>query len=715
MPQIKQETQTREIASAHKAITDQDRQIAASASSCFKEKKYDQCSQQMKKLSEQRPHDPRVIVNKAVLDYYISNFSKTDYFMKQMQNAKKQFEFGNSGDELDDIDRCYFFYNQAVLHFYLKQYKSSLNLLDRLYKVIEPLGDLLAAKVCFLFVEVCLLNNQHDQAFGMITYIESVILAKPLDNNAKNVEFMKACQNKLRLSKARLYLVRGFYAQCKKELELAISGEHEPTEVLFLKSQVECLRCNYQKSISILHSTNKNTPSDPYKPLQTMYQNNLGCIHFLTKKYNLAVSYFKKACVENAAIMKKLQSIDKNQPLSGRPLHTLTINKRAELFFNMGLSLLYAGRPSQAFECLLQSHNVYQCNPRYWLRFAECCIAVHQETIEKEFSCVDRKNMNVYDAMGSGVNRKLVVAPTHFDQHSKSTPSTSPTNNVPTLSFGSMCLSNACTLLPSESVLEENMTKFLQNEKPVPGGAADDKESVKRSFIGRIFVDAPPGHPIQTKEIYHLRASVVCCQAYISLTIGDYYKCVEHSRSLLRMTHISGPQKFLGHSYLAESLIKLDKIAEAIQELSTDNLKAYQTFDQETLELSTVDTFPKSLGSARMVMMLNLASVYAIRAEYDKCKQILHQIALVVDMHSPIKYHAILLSAYCELQLGKITSALSLIKKHEIFPHGRLVDRVEAAARTANNPVGGQYPQNILHKFNEMTMSMNQPFVPMMQ
>ena len=40
---------------------------------------------------------------------------------------------------------------------------------------------------------------QYDQAFGMITYIESVILAKPMDNNAKNIEFMKTCQNKLRL------------------------------------------------------------------------------------------------------------------------------------------------------------------------------------------------------------------------------------------------------------------------------------------------------------------------------------------------------------------------------------------------------------------------------------------------------------------------------------------------------------------------------------
>jgi len=33
-----------------------------------------------------------------------------------------QLEFGGgSSDELDDIDRCYFFYNQAVFHFHVRK------------------------------------------------------------------------------------------------------------------------------------------------------------------------------------------------------------------------------------------------------------------------------------------------------------------------------------------------------------------------------------------------------------------------------------------------------------------------------------------------------------------------------------------------------------------------------------------------------------------
>ena len=44
-----------------------------------------------------------------------------------------------------------------------------------------------------------------------------------------------------------------------------------------------------------------------------MYQNNLGCIHFFMKKYNLAVSYLKKAFDENAVVLKKLPPIDKSK------------------------------------------------------------------------------------------------------------------------------------------------------------------------------------------------------------------------------------------------------------------------------------------------------------------------------------------------------------------------------------------------------------------
>lgn len=91
MPQSnKSEPPAREIASARKTITEQDRQLAESAFSQFKSANYEGCFQQLKKLAELRPHDARVAANKAVVEYYVSKFSKTDDFMKQLNAVKKQ-------------------------------------------------------------------------------------------------------------------------------------------------------------------------------------------------------------------------------------------------------------------------------------------------------------------------------------------------------------------------------------------------------------------------------------------------------------------------------------------------------------------------------------------------------------------------------------------------------------------------------------------------
>lgn len=47
----------------------------------------------------------------------------------------------------------------------------------------------------------------------------------------------------------------------------------------------------------------------------------------------------------------------------------------------------------------------------------------------------------------------------------------------------------------------------------------------------------------------------------------------------------------MAHVYLAESLIRLGKIEEAIQELSIENLKAYQMFDKEVENLKASKCF----------------------------------------------------------------------------------------------------------------------------
>lgn len=63
--------------------------------------------------------------------------------------------------------------------------------------------------------------------------------------------------------------------------------------------------------------------------------------------------------------------------------------------FNMGISLLHARKPEEAFDCLIEAVQTYHMNPRLWLRLAECCIMTHKTV--SQFSLISKKNVYDYD------------------------------------------------------------------------------------------------------------------------------------------------------------------------------------------------------------------------------------------------------------------------------------------------------------------------------
>jgi len=65
--------------------------------------------------------------------------------------------------------------------------------------------------------------------------------------------------------------------------------------------------------------------------------------------------------------------------LSGQPLHIIGASIKTELMFNLGISLLHARKPEEAFDCLIEAVQTYHMNPRLWLRLAECCIMTHKK------------------------------------------------------------------------------------------------------------------------------------------------------------------------------------------------------------------------------------------------------------------------------------------------------------------------------------------------
>ena len=48
----------------------------------------------------------------------------------------------DNSESLEDVDHSVIYFNQAVILYHLRQYKAALNILDRLFQYIEPLGNI---------------------------------------------------------------------------------------------------------------------------------------------------------------------------------------------------------------------------------------------------------------------------------------------------------------------------------------------------------------------------------------------------------------------------------------------------------------------------------------------------------------------------------------------------------------------------------------------
>ena len=71
------------------ADSEQEKQLSNQALNEFKNSKYDECLGFLKKLAELRPNDSRILLNKAITEFYQSNCCKTDELRKQIGVVKK--------------------------------------------------------------------------------------------------------------------------------------------------------------------------------------------------------------------------------------------------------------------------------------------------------------------------------------------------------------------------------------------------------------------------------------------------------------------------------------------------------------------------------------------------------------------------------------------------------------------------------------------------
>ncbi|XP_029211498.2 CCR4-NOT transcription complex subunit 10-like isoform X1 [Acropora millepora] len=715
-------------------VTDAQRELASNAHIEFESKHYDRCLLSLNKLSELRKSDKKVQHNRIVAQFYMVNCTGSDESAKNFMKIRKQIEkeSGETGDDLDDIDMAHLLYNESVIYFHLRQYTKALPLLERLFKIVEPLEETLGYKICFLLIEIYLTLYKADKAHNVLTILENLVFgsSKQVESqviqgglqaqlgpgNQSAVQTVKDVDESLKISihqyKARLNILLKSMKACKREIKTFMNTSNMTAESLFLKSNFEYQRQNFRKSIKLLNSAPK--PSyikDRGQSLSTMYYNNLGCIHFQLHKYNLAAFYFRRALQENDKALALLPPVDKNAPVSSRSLVTLGVNRRHEILYNLGIQLLFCGRPGVAFDCLVEAVQVYHTNPRLWLRLAECCIVSFQLSDDFRQKCIKKSDV-IQDVVGSGPHRKIVLSPQTDKQYS-SEESKGQSSAMPacTLAFASLCLQNALMLLKSaevstvhesESALLENQVAREDDSVNQEMDASSDNGGLSRSsnIQSEASIPAPPGPPVKLRELPHLRCSILACSAYVALGLGDNVMALAHAQRLLSQSNLLGALKFLGHLYAAEALIKLSRLPEAIMHLSTENVNnisivppcgaadsgvSSDSADKDSSKLHMCEKmyFPQSLSEARASFLVNLAGVYSLRSEFDKARKCLQQ-ACAQGYSKEMSSRMVLLAVYIELQSGNVAGALQTIKKHQVLSMTKVLGKTIKKTRGAD-------------------------------
>ncbi|XP_019735530.1 CCR4-NOT transcription complex subunit 10 isoform X7 [Hippocampus comes] len=692
--------------SSSPGMTDQEKEMAASAYESFVAKKYDESLRHLDALQELNKDDYKIALNKAIVEFYKSGQTTTGNLKQSLMAMKTQVHTATEDvDGLDDVENSLLYYNQAIIHYHMRQYSEAISIGEKLYQFLEPFEEKFAQAVCFLLVDLYLLTFQPEKALHLLAVLDKLSVQgsnkngkgeNNKDGGNQKAEFsamIEAAKSKMHQYKVRAHIQMKSSKACKREIKSVMNTAGN--------SNFEYLRGNYRKAVKLLNSSNIAEHPGPIKTgecVRCMFWNNLGCIHFAMGKHNLGIFYFKKALQENDHTCAQLGDGGNGQAkkFTGIPMCALLANKRYELLYNCGIQLLHIGRPLAAFECLIEAVQVYHSNPRLWLRLAECCISANKGGSEQESKGLPCKKGIVQSIVGQGYHRKIVLASQSM-QNTIYSEGQSAAIPVASMEFAAICLRNSLLLLPEhqqQDVKMENSSKSSSQSGSTESGSENSDACSGKGQEADRLLSAAPSSPLRKQEVENLRCSILACSAYVALALGDNLMALNHAEKLLHQPKVSGSLKFLGHLYAAEALISLDRISDAIAHLNPENVidvsigvltneqdPAGSDKGDEPVESSGKQTplcYPSSVTSARAMMLFNLGSAYCLRSEYDKARKCLQQAASMVNTKE-IPPEAILLGVYLELQNGNTQLALQIIKRNQLLPPA--VQRVSPDSR----------------------------------
>lgn len=312
--------------------SEQEKALALSAQSEFEKTNYSAAIQLLTKLESTRPQDPKVIHNKAIANCFKAGVTNIIQLRKALVTIAKQLQCNLEDPKtLVDVDQCYVFYNEAVTLYCLRQYPKSLQILTKIFSLVEQLDESLARQVCFLLAEVYLRLSFPTKTLKMVHFMETSLLSHgaklkstlPLERerdkdkdcdgkeelkNSFGDELLIPPDVRIRLQrlKIRAYLALSLLEDAEKELALLSEIAPENAATLCLKSKRLFLKGIFVESLKELKlPKDDGVFKERGESDVVMYYNNLGCVYHAMGKYHLACLNFQKSIQKNNELLSE--------------------------------------------------------------------------------------------------------------------------------------------------------------------------------------------------------------------------------------------------------------------------------------------------------------------------------------------------------------------------------------------------------------------------
>ncbi|CAE7840046.1 CNOT10 [Symbiodinium sp. CCMP2592] len=486
---------------------------ASNAFETYSRGEFETCRQYLEQIQQNltTAADVKVTHNILINDYFKAGCADPRNLLTLLTQAyerargKEKIDKGErkkeeEEDGIREDDALYVLrYNQALLCVQLRHYGQARQILEELFKKIELIDDFLAIKICFLLLEVVLLQKEPDQALQILNFLEqpnafqsllkperkpleaprsiedeeevegehireedeepaeavaaaadiqqpekpegplpSLVFGACLQRHGRApdaispIEFRFTCLT----YKIRIHILcrslKSATKECKNaeilehELQHAplcwkesqsheargLLHDHDQAKVTCLKAYLAYAKQNHAKAFRLLmrcsfnfapgkpgDKSGVNKPGDEVEDhiptdfhlaqddaCSPLFYNNIGCMHFMMHKPNLAIYYFNKALSASGPTEKESMllsaKVGLTQPGMAASRHWL--DRRAEITFNAGLQFLMTGRPAQAYKSFIQCTFVFRYWPRLWMRLAECCIELYRQSQKAE-------------------------------------------------------------------------------------------------------------------------------------------------------------------------------------------------------------------------------------------------------------------------------------------------------------------------------------------